>query len=114
MEKNMPKKIKTPKTPKVAAPVVAPAPVVKTDAEKIWDEIKSLPIDMFALPNQVVSDHVHPIPQIDPAKLYTTVRSTATLPSLEATVGKRFVVELADKFVIISRAPAPLPVPKKF
>lgn len=112
----MPKKTKTPKNspPKAAAPAVVTAPVVKTDAEKIWDEIKSLPIDMFALPNQVVSDHVNPIPQIDPVKLYATVRSTATLPSLETAVGKRFVVELADKFVIISRAPAPLPVPKKF
>src|SRR5271170_3957647 len=112
----MPKKTNPTKKPlpKVAAPVVAAVPVVKTDAEKIWDEIKSLPINMFALPNQTVADHVSPIPQIDATKLYSTVRSTATLPSLEAAVVSKFVVELADKFVIISRAVAPLPAPKKF
>jgi hypothetical protein len=109
----MPKKTKK-SQPKVAAPVVAPVPVVKTDAEKIWDEIKPLPINMFALPNQTVADHVSPESRIDPTKLYATVRSTATLPSLEAAVGNKFVVELVDRFVVISRAPAPLPVPKKF
>lgn len=112
----MPKKTNPTKKPqpKVAAPVVAPVSTAKTEAEKIWDEVKSLPINMFALPNQTVADHVSPIPQIDPTKLYATVRSTATLPSLEAAVGSKFVVELADKFVVISRAAAPLPVPKKF
>jgi hypothetical protein len=113
----MPKKTKNPKKsqPVVAtpAPVVAHPVLVQTESEKIWEEIKMRPISMFALPNQTVIDHCTPYPQIDPAKLYLTVRSTATLPSLEAAVGGGFAVELADKFVVVSRVPAPLPIPKK-
>lgn len=131
--KKAPKKVQTPAVAPVQAPVaVSPAAPVKTDSEKIWDEIRHLPIEMFALPNQVVADHCTPIPQIDPVKLYMTVRSTATLPSLEATLNtfsnttkdlvkkghkvevKEYRVELADRFVIVSRAPAPLQVPRHF
>lgn len=137
---------KTPKTPKkarqpvvapVAAPVVDVAPVThfaKTESEKIWDEIKDLPIEMFAIPNQVVSQHCNPF-QVEPTRLYLTIRSSATLPSLEASLNsysaatkahaaemakrghkvevKEYTLEQADRFVIVARAPAPLPVPPK-
>lgn len=119
------------KKPVVVAPVVSPVvPVapVKTEAEKIWEEIQFLPIEMFALPNQVVAQHCEPLPfAIDPSRLFLTTRSTATLPSLEfsllsytkdakvqaAELAKRghvmevkeYTVELADKFVIVGRAP---------
>jgi hypothetical protein len=86
-----------------AVPVAAPAPV-KSEAEKIWSEIKDLPIDMFGLPNQFVSMHCTFV-TVEPSQLYVTIRSSATLPSLEAAVAPHFVVELADKFVIVKRVP---------
>lgn len=102
-----------PNPPQVLAPVVVPAPQPqdKTEAEKMWDEIKNRPIDMFGLPDQFVFQHATFI-TIEPSSLYVTIRSSATLPSLEAAVKPDFTVELADKFVIIKRAPKPL-VPSK-
>lgn len=74
-----------------------------TVAGEIWDEINGKNIEMFALPNQVVSMHVHPV-FIDPSKLYLTLNSTAVLPSLESAIGNKYTVELADKFVVVARA----------
>ncbi len=92
--------------PAPPAPPVVPAPPatpVKTEAEKIWDEIKNLPIQMFGLPNQTVGQHCTFVP-VEPTKLYVSIRSSATLPSLESAVAPAFVVELADKWVVVTRA----------
>ncbi len=78
-----------------------------TVAGEIWDEIKDKNIEMFALPDQTVSMHCRPIP-IEPSKLYLTASSTSVLPSLETAVGKKYAVELADRFIVVSRAVAPL------
>jgi hypothetical protein len=78
-----------------------------TVAGEIWAEIKDKNIEMFALPDQTVSMHCHPVP-IEPAKLYLTTNSSAVLPSLETAIGKKYVIELADKFVVVSRAIVPL------
>lgn len=106
------KKVKKVEAP-VAPPVVVapPAPPVKTEAEKIWDEIKNRPILMFGLPDQYVFQHATFI-TVEPSALYVTIRSSATLPSLEAAVAPGFTVELADKFVIIRRVPKPV-IPSK-
>lgn len=116
----------------VQAVSVVPSAPVKSEAEKIWEEIQLLPIEMFALPNQVVAQHCDPLPfAIDPNRLFLFTRSTATLPSLEATLDaysvllkkqatemakrghvievKEYKVELADKYVIVSRATPQLP-----
>lgn len=74
-----------------------------TPAGQIWNEIKDLSIEMFALPEQVVHMYCNPV-IIDPSKLYLLMTSSAVLPSLETAVGKKFNVELADKFVIVTRA----------
>lgn len=108
--KKVPKK--TP--PAVVAPPVVPvvtAQLPRHQSDVIWDEIKNLPIQMFGLPDQVVAMHVTPVP-VEPSNLYVLIRSSATLPSLEAAIAPAFQVELVDKFVIIKRAPAPL-IPKK-
>ncbi|MDD5704268.1 MAG: hypothetical protein PHU23_19720 [Dehalococcoidales bacterium] len=107
------KKVETPVAPPVvvAPPPAPPAPPVKTEAEKIWDEIKNRPIQMFGLPDQYVFQHATFV-TVEPTSLYVTIRSSATLPSLEAAIGPNFTVELADKFVIIKRVPAPL-IPSK-
>jgi hypothetical protein len=73
------------------------------EAAKIWDEIKDLPIEMFLLPNQFVNQHCAPFPA-DPSKLFLTIRSPAVLPALETAIGKNYVVEAADKYVMVSRA----------
>ena len=87
--------------PPIQAPLqVAPT---KTEADKIWEEIKNLPIQMFGLPFQVVANHCQVV-RIEPNRLYLTIRSTATLPSLETAIAPKFVVELADKWVIVTRA----------
>ncbi len=78
-----------------------------SEAGAIWQEIKNKDIEMFALPGQKVHMHCHPTP-VEPTRLYLLTNSTAVLPSLEAAVGKAFTVELADKFVIVARAVAPL------
>jgi hypothetical protein len=86
---------------------------VKTEAEKSWEEIENLPIQMFGLPDQTVRMHCTPVP-VEPNNLYLMTRSSATLPSLEAAIAGKFTVELVDKFVIVKRVPAPLfPVKKK-
>jgi len=103
------KKVEAPVAPPVV--VAPPAPPVKTEAEKIWDEIKNRPIMMFGLPDQYVFQHATFI-TVEPNTLYVTIRSSATLPSLEAAVGPGFTVELADKFVIIKRIPKPI-IPSK-
>ena len=103
------KKVEAPVAPPVV--VVPPAPPVKTEAEKIWDEIKNRPILMFGLPDQYVLQHATFV-TIEPSALYVTIRSSATLPSLESAVAPDFTVELADKFVIIRRVPKPL-IPSK-
>lgn len=94
------------------ASVTPPVPVVKaisvkTESEKIWDEIKNLPIQMFGLPSQTVAQYCTPV-AVDPNRLFLTIRSSATLPSLEISVAGKFNVELADKFVIVTRLVKPL------
>ena len=80
-----------------------------TVAGEIWAEIRDKNIDMFALPDQVVSMHCHPVP-VEPTKLYLLTNSTSVLPSLEAAIGKKYVVELNDRFVVVSRTPQPITV----
>lgn len=77
--------------------------MVGSVAGEIWTEIKDRPIEMFALPDQVVNMHCHPV-SIEPSKLYLLTNSTAVLPSLENAIGRNYVVELVDRFVVVSRA----------
>lgn len=98
--------------PVVPVPVVPPStPPVMSEAEKIWLEIQNRAIMMFGLPSQFVFQHCTVV-NVEPSACYVTIRSSATLPSLEAAVAPDFTVELADKFVIIRRVPKPL-IPSK-
>lgn len=73
-----------------------------TEADKIWAEIKDFPINVYAVAQQVHQC----ITKIDlPGdELFAKLKSSAVLPALETTLGKRFSVELADKYIIIRRA----------
>jgi hypothetical protein len=94
-----------------AAKAAAQAAPTMTPAQKMWEEIKNLPIQMFGLPGQTVAMHATPV-AIEPSRLYLTIRSSATLPSLEEAIKGRYNVELVDKFVVVTPVPAPL-VPHK-
>ena len=74
-----------------------------TESIKIWNEIKNHPIDVFAIPNQIVSDYFKPA-VVEPSKLYLTMtKASAAIPALETSLGKSFLVELVNKYVVVSR-----------
>lgn len=115
MEKKSKKAPKTTKakvrTKKTVAQVVSPAvvaPVVRppeTEASKIWNEIKDKEIFMFALPAQQVANYCQPVP-VEPSKCYLLTTATSVLPSLENALGRKYIVEVLDKYTVVSRAPA--------
>lgn len=72
-------------------------------AGDIWNEIKDLNIDMFALPSQSVQMHCHPV-NIEPSKLYLVMNSSSVVAALESAIGEKYQVDLNDKFVVVSRA----------
>lgn len=78
-----------------------------TEAGAIWNEIKDKTIEMFALPDQVISQYAAPAP-VEPSKLYLLTRATAALPAIETALGKKFLVERVDKYVVVSRATTPI------
>lgn len=60
--------------------------VEKTVAAQLWDKIKDVPIDIFALPNQTVKDHAKREDKMDsvfPNEVYLILRSAAAFPALE-------------------------------
>jgi hypothetical protein len=52
--------------------------LTKTAADVIWDDIKGLPMDIFALPGQTVAGYFQPI-TIEPTKLYLKYSVSAAL-----------------------------------
>lgn len=63
----------------------------KTVAEQIWDKIKDLNIDIFALPNQTVQMHVTRDERLEraiPDAVHVRLKSAAVLPALEEALGK--------------------------
>lgn len=87
---------------KVLAPAVTPVHV-KSDPEKIWDEIKHVRLDMFGLPGQVVEVYYKPM-YLDDKKLHLSAKTKATsaLSALETAIGSKYTVELADRFVVVT------------
>ena len=78
--------------------------VKQAESDLIWDEIKDLSIDIFSLPNQKVSDHVNKL-NIPGNQLFVALNSSAALPALEISVGRRgFEVEQTPKYIIVRRA----------
>ena len=53
------------------------------EADAIWGELRNLPIEMFALPNQRVENHLLRVRGV-PHELYLKPKSAAALPALEA------------------------------
>ncbi len=89
-------------------PVAAPVP---TEASKLWSEISVKSINVFALPvEQVVENYFKPdvnMTAVDSTKLYLQTinpRATAAITALEVAVGKNYVVEVSEKYIVVKRA----------
>lgn len=76
-------------------------PLVLEDA-KIWSEIKDKSIEIFSLPNQVVSQYCTP-QSVEPTKCYLICKTGAVIPAVEAALGVRYKLELVDKYLVVSR-----------
>lgn len=86
-----------------------------TAAEKIWDKIKDLPIEIFALPNQSVQDHARREAQMEkaiPDAVHLIIKSAAVLPALEETLSKvrlgkneRFDITQYSKYTVVKIVP---------
>lgn len=112
-EKEMAKKIADLSKTKNAKVVEKPAHIqaapasAKTDGQKIWGEIKNLPIDMFGLPNQKVHQYCEPIDLV-PAMCFLKQSFSSVLPMLEIAVGKSYTCEMQGQYVVVKRAVKPL------
>ncbi len=73
------------------------------DAEKMWNEIKNKPINLWALPAQLISQNVSVLPVSD-TQLFITLKSPAVLPALEEALSGKYTVTQNDKYIIITRA----------
>ncbi len=76
--------------------------VKKFESDRIWEEIKNLPIEMFSLPNQKISDYVTKM-NLPGNHLTTTIKVSSVITSLEYALGSKFDVEQSDKYVLIKR-----------
>jgi len=76
----------------------------ETEADKIWEEIKDRPIDIFGLTNKKVSDYIVKI-GIPDESLHVKLLVGAAIVGLEQSLGSDYDIELAEQqYLIISRA----------
>ncbi len=68
--------------------------------DKIWNEIKDVEINLFALPKKI-EDCCSPRP-FEPSKLYLAYTVGAVLPAVEEALKKKYIVELSDKYITVS------------
>ncbi len=65
--------------------------VEETAAEKIWNKIKNVPMDIFALPNQTVQMYVTREAKLEkaiPDAVHLKLKSAAVLPAMEDALGR--------------------------
>lgn len=74
----------------------------KTEADKIWNEIKDKKIEIFSLPSQIVSQYCKPSP-VEPSKLYLIVSASSVLPALETALGPAYVLDRMERFITVAR-----------
>jgi hypothetical protein len=73
-----------------------------TSAQQIWEEIKNKKLDLFALPNQLVSQYCETV-EVEPSKLYLKLKMQSVLPALEKALGENFTVEQVTKYTTVER-----------
>ncbi len=74
-----------------------------SEADKIWEEIKGKTLNLYALSNQTVSDHVKKL-AVPGQQLLVKLNASAVLPALETALGDKFEVEASDDYTIVRRA----------
>lgn len=94
------KEVKKSATGQALSPETSP-PASKTVAQKIWDDIKDKPLDMFGVPGLTAAKYCQPVP-VDPNKLYLGFTVSAVLPALELAYKGKYEVELVDRFIVLS------------
>lgn len=91
--------------PLVVAPqrVVERAPAnVKVPSRDVWEEIRSLPIEMYSLPAQRVDFYTSAMSHNDEMAILT-YKAPAMISCLESLIGKKFTVEPKEKYLVITR-----------
>ncbi len=80
-------------------------------ADRIWDLIKDLDLEIFALPNQTVSMHCKR-EDILPNEVHLVLKSTAVLPALEEALRKAKIakneaweISQASRYTILKLVP---------
>lgn len=85
-----------------------------TEADKIWTEISNIPVDIFSLPNQKVSDHVEVLP-VPGSALFLKPKTGAVLPALETALAGKFTITQNDgKYLVIERVPPKVTIEEDF
>lgn len=80
----------------------------KTEADKIWDEIENLRLNVFGLKHQKVHDYFNPL-HISENELYLKANVTAATPVLEEAIrdmdfdGFSLVAEQQGDYLIVKR-----------
>lgn len=90
-----------------------------TEATKLWNRIKELPIEVFALPDQTVEMYCRYVP-VDPQKVFVLIKSSAVLPALENSLrmlrlkpNEIWDIEQAPPYTVISvKSKFPFSVPR--
>ena len=92
-----------------------PAIQVKpSEADKIWSEISGLPIEMYAIPNQKVEDHLERVP-VPGESVLAKPKSTAVIAALDSAIGKAYVVTTTERgHILISRATPELDIKEEY
>jgi hypothetical protein len=87
---------------------MASAKKEKTRSDVIWDQIKDLPVEIYALPNQTLSQHVERL-EVAEDLVHLKPKSPAILPAMEEALGKvklargeKFDVAPQQNFIVIS------------
>lgn len=83
-------------------PVQAVKVVSATQSDLLWEALKNKEISMFALPAKKVFEVFQRV-NVDVDKLYLISAISSSLPALENAIGKDYIVEVAYKYITVSK-----------
>lgn len=85
-----------------------PAPAQAQTSTQIWNEIKDLPLSMFALPPKPVHTYCT-VYDAGGSTLYLDSKTPAFLAALETLITNKYDVQRGQRFIEISLKPLPPP-----
>lgn len=96
--------------PKTAAPkpekvVEKPTPKEPTKADLMWDQLKSVDLNMFGIPNQTIEKYCQPIPA-NPNELTLKMReakknATGVVSVMSQVLAPKYEVDLNDRYIVV-------------